>query len=164
MSIHKHLSNLERRDRLIEEWYKIWKKIGKLIQKPYSYLCDRRLKKLSNPDYYNREKLLNIIEKQMAKELFIYAELYLMHNNDICVYEVDNIDTPYTYIKNSDDRYMTKYRRYALRNDRNFDWVQYIIDNIDLEYEVKTGKDFIGRYNSAYHRYKDIKVYVFKLK
>lgn len=164
MSVNKHLLRFRMKRKCIEMWYDFWKAVGKLSQKPYFYFCDKRLEKWSNPDNYDRGKLLNAIELQMAKELYIYAELYLMHSNDICIYEIENIDTPYTYIKNSDNRYMTKYRRYALRNDRNFDWVQYIIDNIDLEYEVKTGKDFIGRYNSAYHRYKDTKVYVFKLK
>lgn len=164
MRAQRYLFRLKMKKKFIEGWYSFWKGIGKLTHKPYNYFYDKRVAKWSNPDNYDREKLLDIIELQMVKELFTFHELNLLHANHFYESEWNNLDVAYTYINNSKNRYITKYRRYALRNDKSFDWVQHIIDNTPLRYEVKTGKDFIERYSPVYNQYKDTNVYVFKLK
>lgn len=164
MSIHKHLIKLKIKYKVTDCWYGLWKVVGKIMYKPYFFVKSKKVDKLSNPDNYNRRKLFKIIEKQMAKELLYFEEIYLLHSNNTYKSDFIDLDLPYHYINNSQNKYMVNYRRFAFRNDKSFDWAQYIIDNIDLEYQTKTGKDFIGRYNPAYDEYKDTNVYIFKLK
>lgn len=164
MSIKSEQTKLIIKDKLLNIWYEFWKIIGKLLSKPYNYIYDKRVKKWSDPNNYNKTKLLKIIKKRMVKTL-MYTRIYLVDSNDTYHDEYSDIDLPYYFMDHSKNKYMTKYRQYAFRNDKDTNWCEFIIKNLDhVDVECVKGKDVITRWSYDYNRYENTNVYIIKLK
>lgn len=164
MSIKSEQTKLIIKDKLLNIWYGFWKAIGKLFSKPYNYIYDKRVKKWSDPNNYNKIKLLKIINKRMVKTL-MYNEIYLVDSNDTYHSEYSDIDLPFHFMYYSKNKYMTRYINYAYRNDKDINWCEFIIENLDhVEVECVKGKDVISRWSHDYNRYENTNVYIIKLK
>lgn len=166
MSIKSEQTKLIIKNKLLETWYGFWKIIGKLLSKPYNYIHDKNIKKWSNPNNYNKNKLLKIIKKAIAKRL-MWDDIYLLDSND-AYHDTDNanqLDLPYDFIKYSKNRYVEKYRRFAYYNDKHTNWCEFIVKNLDnVEIKCVLGKDVISQWSYDYNNYKDTKVYIIKIK
>ena len=164
MSIKSEQTKLIIKDKLLNIWYGFWKVIDKLLSKPYNYIYDKRVKKWSDPNSYSKIKLLKIIKKRMAETLMC-TNIYLVDSRDTYHDEYSDIDLPYYFMDHSKNKYMTRYRTYAYRNDKYISWCKFIIKNLDnVEIECVKGKDVIGRWSHDYNRYENTDIYIIKLK
>lgn len=165
MSIKSEQTKLIIKNKLLDTWYGFWEIIGKVLSRPYNYIYDRNVKKWSDPNNYNKIKLLKIVKKEIAKRL-IYSDIYLVNSN--ATYHDDynsDIDLPYEFMKYTKSKYMDKYRTYAYGNDKHMNWCEFIVKNLDnVEIKCVLGKDVISQWSYDYNNYKDTKVYIIKIK
>lgn len=165
MSIKSEQTKLIIKNKLLDTWYGFWEIIGKLLSKPYNYIYDRNVKKWSNPNNYNKTRLLKIVKKRIAKRL-LYDDIYLLDSNATCHNRDDSdIDLPYEFMEHTKSKYMDKYKAYAYRNDKHTNWCEFIVENLDnVEIDCVLGKDVISQWSYDYNNYKDTKVYIIKIK
>lgn len=165
MSIKSEQTKLIIKDKLLNIWYGFWKVIGKLLSRPYNYIHNKNIKRWSDANNYNKMRLLKIIKKRIARRL-MYTDIYLVDSNEEFhdSYNSD-IDLPYEFMEYTNSKYMEKYRRYAYKNDKDINWCEFIIENLDnVDIKCIKGKDVISRWSHDYNRYENTNIYIIKLK
>ncbi|MGL4453944.1 MAG: hypothetical protein ACRCTZ_22560 [Sarcina sp.] len=162
MSIKSEQTKIKIKRKLSDIWYGLWKQIGKVLSNPYNYIYDKRINRLSDPNNYNHMKLLKIIEKDIARKLMRTDELHILDTRDTHRGDENDLELPYMFMEYSKSKYMQNYRRYAYNNDKYINWAEFIVKNLDVDYEIRNATEFFERYQYEYKKYEKNKVYVIR--
>lgn len=162
MSIKSEQAKIKIKNKLLDMWYGFWSVVGRVLSRPYNYIHDKRVKKLSDPLNYNHLKLLKIMEKRIASDLLTFGSIYLLDTKDKFKSDNNDLDLPYNYMEYSRNRYMENYRKYAYHKDKYLNWSEFIVKNLDVDYEVRKATEFFNSFDYEYKEYGDRNVYVIK--
>lgn len=169
MNFKKELNKRNRKEKLYKKWIKISDKIWDYIIDPIQEYADKRhVKKYSNINYYKKDKILELLKKELYNELLIDGVVYLAdYEGSYYTNEDSMIITSQYLMFISDNKYMRMYRNYVLTKD-NTNWTKELIANISkeegLSISTVKGKDILtNQIGFTYQIFKDTDVYVIEV-
>ena len=164
MSIKSEQTKIKIKNKVLDIWHGFWRMIGKALSRPCNYIYEKRMKRLSDPLNYNHLKLLKIMEKRIASDLLTFGSIHLLDTEDTFKSDNNDLDLPYDYMRYSKNRYMENYRQYAYYKDKYLNWAEFIVENLDVDYEVRKATEFFNPYDYEYKKYRAKNVYIIKIR
>lgn len=171
MKLKHELLKRRIKENISNVYYNFLDFIDRKLEKPYNYIHDKHIKKLSNPQNYNLKKINKLIKKEIIKELIAYNYICILDIPDDYIDRDLGLDIPYGIVDNIKNKHVQNYLRYALKNDDTsvntlvkINIRELIVENSNMFIEELNIDDYIPMFNYKYKYYKKHGLYKVKIK